>query len=187
MQILTLLFSALCHDLGKATTTWKDPADNRWKAPGHAQEGEAPTRSFLEKIGFGEKMINAVIPLVREHMCHIGVSPTVRLVRRLSARLAPATITQLIRLIEADHSGRPPLPGKCPDTAKQILELAAQLAIEDSKPVSLLGGRNLLGIIPPGPAMGSILNQLYEEQLDGGFSTVEQGIERAREIVAGSG
>jgi len=30
--------------------------------------------------------------------------------------------------------------------------------------------------------MGSILNQLYEEQLDGAFSTIEQGIERAGEL-----
>jgi len=179
---LILLFAALCHDLGKATTTWQDPADGRWKAPKHAQAGEAPTRSFLSSIGFAEKVINLVVPLVREHMCHIGVSVTDRFVRRLSTRLAPASVNQLVRLIEADHSGRPPLPKNCPQEAQDILKVAAHLAIEDGKPRPIIAGRHLLGIVEPGPAMGSILNQLYEEQLDGAFSTIEQGIERAGEL-----
>lgn len=181
-----LLLAALCHDLGKATTTWKDPADNRWRAPRHAQQGEQPSRSLLARFGFGEKVAQLVVPLVREHMCHVGASPNRRFVRRLSARLAPATLKQVVQLIEADHSGRPPLPPQCPVAAQQILALAARLDIENGKPKPLVSGRDLMTWCEPGPAMGAILKQLYEEQLDGVFATREQGIERARVKAGGS-
>ncbi len=51
-------------------------------------------------------------------------------VRRLAMRLAPATITQLLRLIEADYSGRPPLPTGLPEGAIRIRAMAGAQAVE---------------------------------------------------------
>jgi hypothetical protein len=41
-------------------------------------------------------------------------------VRRLLKRLEPASFPQLIRLIQADLRGRPPLAGELPDSVRQL-------------------------------------------------------------------
>ena len=66
--------------------------------------------SFLDRIGIKSAIVDQVVPLVENHLAHssIGMDVTPRAVRRLAVRLAPASIAQLMRLIEADASGRPP-------------------------------------------------------------------------------
>jgi len=63
---LVLVLSALCHDLGKATTTIVE--DGRIKSPGHAKAGEKLTESLLTSMGFSDKVIERVVPLVVCHM-----------------------------------------------------------------------------------------------------------------------
>lgn len=69
---LVLIFAALCHDFGKATTTKLEfkakynrevITSNR-----HAQEGVSISNNFLRSIGCPEKIIERVLPLVKEHM-----------------------------------------------------------------------------------------------------------------------
>ena len=149
---LILVIAALCHDLGKATTTFIK--NGRIVSPGHAKAGEALTISFLEKIGFvrTSNVTKQVVPLVVEHMSHIGVEVNERFVRRLSDRVAPSNLNQLVRLMEADHSGRSPLPKKCPENAKTILEVAKQLQVVDGKPKPIIMGRHLIDLgMKPGP------------------------------------
>jgi tRNA nucleotidyltransferase (CCA-adding enzyme) len=67
---LILVLSALCHDLGKSTTTTVE--DGRIKSPRHAQEGKNPTISLLTLMGFGDKIIEKVVPLVLCHMDHLN-------------------------------------------------------------------------------------------------------------------
>jgi tRNA nucleotidyltransferase (CCA-adding enzyme) len=86
-------------------------------------------RKFLASIGIKSSIVERVVPLVENHLQHIrlasngGITPAA--VRQLADRLAPATIRELTFLIEADQSGRPPLPGGLPIQAQQILTLAA--------------------------------------------------------------
>ena len=54
----TLMWSALCHDLGKPEKTTKD--DGRIIAHGHDKAGEEPTRSFMARLtenGFTEDIV----------------------------------------------------------------------------------------------------------------------------------
>ena len=55
-----------------------------------------------------------MVPLVENHLAHTAFADAEvypRAIRRLAAQLAPmANIKQLAWLIEADYSGRPPLP-----------------------------------------------------------------------------
>jgi tRNA nucleotidyltransferase (CCA-adding enzyme) len=174
-QRAVLLFAALCHDLGKPATT-ATGADGRIRSPGHAQAGVEMTEALLHRIGCPRALIAQVTPLVREHMAHISMQVSDRTVRRLALRLAPATIRQWGRLVEADHSGRPPLPASNPGAT--IVALAEQLSVSTGRPTPILQGRDLIAIgMQPGPALGELLNRAYLAQIDGAFDSVETGLE----------
>jgi tRNA nucleotidyltransferase (CCA-adding enzyme) len=50
----------------------------------------------------------------------------------------------------------------------------------------VLLGRHVLALgVQPGPRVGKILKTVYEEQLDGAITTIDQAIARARELVGG--
>jgi tRNA nucleotidyltransferase (CCA-adding enzyme) len=173
-QRALLLFAALCHDLGKPTTTTIG-TNGRIGSPGHAQAGVELTNALLRQIGCPRALIAQTVPLVREHMAHIGMQIGDRAVRRLALRLAPATITQWDRLIEADHSGRPPLPASNPGAP--IAALAAQLNVSTGRPTPILQGRHLIATgMTPGPELGAALERAYHAQIDGAFDSVEDGL-----------
>jgi tRNA nucleotidyltransferase (CCA-adding enzyme) len=172
-----LVFSALTHDLAKAGTTALRERNGvlRWTAHGHEGAGGPLARAFLERIGIKPAIVDQVVPLVENHLAHSSLrnDVTPRTVRRLALRLAPANITQLIRLIEADHSGRPPLPAELPDSAVRIRDMAAAQAVATKPQSALILGRHVLPYFDnqPGPHIGEITRAAYEAQTDGAFST----------------
>jgi tRNA nucleotidyltransferase (CCA-adding enzyme) len=177
-----LLFSALTHDFAKAGTTALRERDGRlrWTAYGHEAAAGPLARAFLERIGIKPAIVEQVIPLVENHLAHSSLrnDVTPRSVRRLALRLAPASITQLIRLIEADHSGRPPIPPGLPESAIRIRDMAAAQAVETKPQPPLILGRHVLPYFDnrPGPHIGEITRAAYEAQTDGVFSTVEEAL-----------
>lgn len=173
-QRAVLLFAALCHDFGKPATTTQD-GDGRIRARGHDRAGVAPTESFLERIGAPRALGTRVVRLVREHLVHLGAQPTARTIRRLAVRLNPASIEEWDRLVEADHSGRPPLPPGNP--ARPFTEVARQLGVARARPEPLIQGRHLLAAgMEEGPAIGALVRRAYRAQIDGAFETVEEGL-----------
>lgn len=170
---ITLILAALCHDLGKPTTTMRR-ADGRIVSPGHAEAGDAPTRRFLASIGCPARVVQRVRVLVREHMTHTSISGEVspRQVRRLAERLGLGgeQIAQLARLVEADYSGRPPLPGGMPEAMATAVRQAGALGVTTTPPPALLAGRHLVAAgYLPGPSLGVILRAARTAQLDGVF------------------
>ena len=164
---VVLMFAALCHDLGKAVTT---VFEGRWKSLGHCEAGVPLSRQFLQRIGCPEWIIEQVEPLVAEHLVHVQHEITPRAVRRLSERLGKASITQLIRLVEADMNGRPPLPKGLPASAVRLAELSRELEVERSRPQPLLLGRHLIALgHAPDVWFREVLSECYQAQLDGIF------------------
>ncbi len=143
-----LLFSALTHDFAKPQTTQMRERNGvlRWTAHGHEAAGGPVARAFLERIGIKASIVDHVVPLVENHLAHSSLrnDVTPRTVRRLALRLVPASITQLLRLIEADHSGRPPLPAGLPESAIRIREMAEAQAVTSMPLGSLILGRHVL-------------------------------------------
>jgi tRNA nucleotidyltransferase (CCA-adding enzyme) len=169
-----LLFAALCHDLGKPATTVLNER-GEYRSPGHAQAGVAPSIDLLRRIGAPQRLADQIIPLVREHMAHLMREVTPRAVRRLAVRLAPATIVQWERLLEADYSGRPPCPPGRPGAA--IATMAGDVAIAEGPPQPLVQGRDLLAAgYAAGPHLGRLLRAAYAAQIDGAFDTTEAGV-----------
>ena len=175
-----ILLAALCHDFGKPSTT--QFFDGRIRSHGHEQAGKAPTQAFLTSIGCPVKLQERIIPLVTEHLAHLNITSDKSL-RRLAVRIHPATIKELLLVIEADASGRPPLPGGLPDGAKTMASMANTLNLESEKPKPILLGRHLLDLgVPPGIQMGFQLKDMFERQLDGEFSDLESGIELWKQL-----
>lgn len=168
-----LVLAALCHDLGKPAVTKE--AGGRVTSPGHAGRVE-PIEAFLGRIAAPGRCRDRLLVLCRHHLDHIGFSGSAAQMRRLARALEAAgeALPMLARLIEADHSGRPPLPKGPPETLVRMLEVARAVAVEAAAPKPLLLGRHLLELgLAPGPRMGEILRAAYEAQLDGAFETAE--------------
>jgi tRNA nucleotidyltransferase (CCA-adding enzyme) len=178
-----LLFAALSHDFAKATTTTLRARAGRmrWSAYGHEIDGGPMTRKFLERIGIKSAIVDQVEPLVESHMVttSIGREPSARAVRRLAMRLAPATIAQLLRVIEADYSGRPPLPQGLPEGAARIREIAEAQAVKEGPQPPLILGRHVLPYFDgrPGVHIGEVTRAAYEAQADGEFSNESEALE----------
>jgi tRNA nucleotidyltransferase (CCA-adding enzyme) len=65
-----------------------------------------------------------------------------------------------------------------------FIERARGLGVEHQPPPPLLLGRHLLELgLSPGPRVGDVLKQVYEKQLDGAITSVDEGIEEARRIL----
>ena len=181
-QRVVLLLAALCHDLGKATTT--EFLDGRWRAHGHCDAGVPLAQQFLARIGCPLAIIETVLPQVQEHLVHTQRDISPRLVRRLALRLAPATIEQLLHLVEADMSGRPPLPGGLPASARQLAEIAHGLALHGQKPQPILLGRYLIARgFTPSEWFGEVLALCFEAQLEGTFTELEDGLRFLDELL----
>jgi len=163
-----LLFSSLCHDLGKPLCTATDES-GAICSPGHSEAGIPPAKRLMRKIGAPARLFEYIRPLVLDHITHLHGQPTPRAVRRLAHRLEPANITLWEMLVEADASGRHPAPPSRP--ALPWLRQATEMCHHYSPPQAIVNGKLLLQleITAPGPRMGKIIKHAYSAQLEGAF------------------
>ena len=175
---MAAMFGALCHDMGKVVTTEKSSI-GRWISHGHDIAGEPFARSFMESIGAPKQLTERVVEIVKEHMVHVHTDkPTKRFVRRFLNRLNNASFEDIMIIVEADHSGRPPLPKSIPDKMLMIRDIVEEIGAE-IKPI--LMGRHLIDLgVKPGIEMGQFLRSAFEVQLDGYFQNEEEAIEWAK-------
>jgi tRNA nucleotidyltransferase (CCA-adding enzyme) len=170
----------LCHDFGKPATTTMDYG--RITSRGHEPQGEAPTRRFLERLTNQNDLINEVVPLVLYHLrprALFDANASDSAVRRLAKQVQ--RIDRLVRVARADHAGRPPKPFDGFPAGSWLLERARRLEVEDQAPTPLVTGRHLLELgMLPGPHLGEVLDDCYEAQLDGLFTTLDGGLVFAR-------
>jgi tRNA nucleotidyltransferase (CCA-adding enzyme) len=86
----------------------------------------------------------------------------------------------LARLACADCLGRAPGVFNC-DAMDWFLERASALGVEHQPPAPILLGRHVLALgIEPGPRVGKIVQAVYEQQLEGTVTTLEEAIAAAR-------
>ena len=173
-----LLFASLCHDIGKPGTTFCDTG--RWRSPGHCEASVGLTDKFLKSINAPMRLTRRIKEMVGEHMIHVySKTPTMRMARRLLARLNHASIDDVMMTIEADHSGRPPLPGGLPEGAKTIREMALEMG---NRIEPLILGRHLIEMgMKPGNDFGVILKDAFKAQVEGSFEDIDSGLEWVRE------
>src|SRR6185503_2657352 len=182
----TVMLATLCHDLGKPATTCFE--DGRLRSRGHEEAGLDPTRRVLDRWNvhtlLGYDVRGQVLALVGNHLKpgqlyddRERVSDGA--VRRLAARCEPAL---LYRVARADCLGR---TGDFPPVAMEwFLERVHALDVAERPPEPLLRGRDVLALgVPPGPEVGRIVRAVYERQLDGAVTTLDEAREEARRLV----
>jgi tRNA nucleotidyltransferase (CCA-adding enzyme) len=170
---LRVVLGALCHDLGKPATTAFE--DGRWRSKEHESEGDAPTRSFLLRLGAPHALIDDVVALVRDHLKPFQLHREREQVsdgalRRLALRV---DIPRLVRLARADHFGRTTADALERDdpASPWLLAQAQRLDVEAKKPQSILLGRHLIAAgLKPGVHFKRILEDAFAAQLDGVFA-----------------
>jgi tRNA nucleotidyltransferase (CCA-adding enzyme) len=163
--------AVLAHDFGKPETTQREVKRGvlRIVSPGHEAAGVLRAETFLERIDAPQAVVRRVAPLVREHLAGMQ-EMTPRAIRRLARRLAPENVEGLAIVMTADAMGRPPLPAVVPPSVIALLEQARHEEVQAAAPVRVLLGRHLVELgLPPGPAIGAVLDFAYEAQLDGAF------------------
>lgn len=170
---LTVLYAALCHDLGKAVTTISESSGIH--SYGHEHAGEPIARSMMKRITRNKELINKVAKLVLLHMepLHFimnNAKPAAY--KRLAHKLYPdVNIAMLLKVATADRrgrNGRCSLPLEIEDTGLQLFaQRAEQAQVVHEREPALLKGKDFLDIVSPGPLLGKMVAKAYELQLEG--------------------
>ena len=186
-RLATIMLAAVCHDLGKPKTT--AIIDGRIKSPNHEAMGVEPTTRILDRFNVntldGFDVRAQVLGLVSEHLrpsAFYKAKDTVTdgAFRRLAQKV---DLELLVRFARADCHGR---TGVFDCSAMDwFIERARSLGVEHKPPTPILLGRHLIELgVEPGPRMGEILKAVYELQLDGTVTNLEQAREEAKKVLA---
>jgi tRNA nucleotidyltransferase (CCA-adding enzyme) len=184
-RLLTVMLGALCHDLGKPATT--AVIDGRIRSMDHEQAGIDPTVRLLDRLNVhtidGYDVRTQTIRIVADHLKpgmffkagNVGDGAFRRLAQKVDMEL-------LARVARADCLGR----GGIFDCSAMVwlIERARTLGVEHRAPDPLLKGRHLLELgVAPGPRVGKLLQQVYERQLDGAITSLDEAIAEAKELL----
>lgn len=177
-----LVMSVLLHDVAKPLCTEIKEKHGRMcvTSEGHEQMGKMVSIEFLQRIGFYEELISPIEKLVANHLFGVSannipsISGKVKAVKKLSKRLHPATIKQLMYVMDADTNGRGGTEWKEPTGHKELSEIAVELSVTEKQYEFLLFGRHLIKKgLKPGLIFGTILKQAEEAQINGEFGDLE--------------
>jgi tRNA nucleotidyltransferase (CCA-adding enzyme) len=179
-RTMTLMLAIILHDLGKISTGVRDEERNHVHFHGHNKASVPLAEKVLSRITNETKLIKEVLELIECHMMPYlcfkdGVKR--KTVRRLALK---CNVPLLMKLHLADKCSR----GTDLDTSyvDEILDMYDDIQNE-IKP--LVKGRHLIEHLnmTPGKHFGKILKEIFEVQLDGIITTVEEGIQWVKDNV----
>ena len=176
-EALTVMLGALAHDFGKPHVT--EFIEGRLRSRGHEAAGKEPAEAFLSSIGIEGIVQQKVAKIVVSHLdpSMLFIQNVLKerkndvadgAVRRLAARIFPATIRELALVAKTDHYGRGTfVDAENPQqlllsdgfpAGEWIIARARHLEVEKSKPAPLLRGTDLLTCgLRPGKVFGEII------------------------------
>ena len=184
-RLATIMLSAVCHDLGKPATTAM--IAGRVRSPGHEAAGVPLATAILDRLNVNTldnfDVRTQVLGITAEHLRPSAFykqkdTVTDGAFRRLAQKV---NLELLVRFDRADCHGR---AGTFDCSAMDwFIERARTLGVEHKPPSPILLGRHLLALgVKPGPRMGEILRAVYELQLDGVVTTLEEAQARAQQL-----
>jgi tRNA nucleotidyltransferase (CCA-adding enzyme) len=200
---VAVMLATLCHALGNpcAADTTSDHSSAASESAAHNQSTSSKTAAarertlaMLERLGLytlaGYDVRAQVLALMREQN-----QPREFYARR--EQTTDGDFRRLARRVEIDLLYRVAkawaLASRAPASADDVAVKAAdwfiararELGVEHGPPAPLLLGRHLLDMgIVPGPAMGELLRQVYDLQLDGQILTLDEAHAAARRLLA---
>ena len=181
---------ALFHDAGKPPTRAVHPKTGDWWFPDHAEVGARLTRQALVRLRFSSREIERALHLVRVHMDMLPPEAGDAAVRRWIRRIGEENVWDLYRIHLADWRGNRLRGDPEPlvvmyRRVRQVLREAHALKRADLA----IDGHDLIAMgIPPGPAVGEILETLLQRVVDDpALNTRERLRSAAQEIAAERG
>lgn len=161
-----LPWAVLLHDVAKPVTASRDPATGSIHFYGHERVGAEMARAILERLRFPRKQIDEIVKAVRYHMQFKDA----REMRKSTLRrlLLRPTFPLELELHRLDCVGSHGALDVYEFLAEQTRELERRPAIRPP----LLKGDDLLALgMKPGPALGALLAEVREKQLQDELKT----------------
>ncbi|MDP2055486.1 MAG: HD domain-containing protein [Acidobacteriota bacterium] len=182
-RLATIMLGAVCHDLGKPLTTAL--IDGRVRSPGHEAAGVPLATAILDRLNVHSldnfDVRAQVLGITAEHLRPSAFhkqkdTVTDGAFRRLAQKV---NLELLVRFGRADCHGR---TGTFDCSAMDwFIDRARALGVEHKPPAPILLGRHLIELgVAPGPRMGEILRAVYELQLDGAVTTLDEAVVEAK-------
>ena len=165
----SLAWAALLHDVAKPRTASRDPNTRIIHFYGHERLGAEMAATLLERLRFPRKQIDEIVAAVRYHMQFKDAFK----MRKATLRrmLMRPTFPLELELHRLDCLGS----HRMLDVYKFV---AAERAGLDEKPhlvPPLMTGNDLIALgMKPGPAMGQLLHEIREKQLQDELKTKAQ-------------
>jgi len=173
-----LAFSALLHDVGKPRTS-KTESNGRIRFFGHEGVGARMAEEILRRLRFSNDDIGAITACIANHMAFKD-APHMR-VSTLKRMLARPTFSEELELHRIDCTSS---HGQL-DIHAFLQDKLSEFSQEEIKPKPLVTGHDLQQLgAKPGPAMGKILHQLMDEQLEGKITDRTGALTRAKELLS---
>jgi tRNA nucleotidyltransferase (CCA-adding enzyme) len=193
---LAVVLGTLCHDLGKPSTT----AFRNERVISHAHDtaGVEIADTFLNRLDvhrIDDYHVHAQVLALVEHHLKPAMLFNANMGRTVSdsafRRLALKVDFELLALVaRADTLGRVPLGATLTVNPARVaaidwfVERAAHLQVTHAGPTPLLLGRHLLDLgLSPGPRIGAICRAVFELQLDGQVTTLDEARSAAQGLI----
>lgn len=167
--------STLLHDIGKPTVARGEGEKRTFF--NHEVVGAAIAKTVAKRLKLSKKEEEKLITLVRWHQFTVDERQTDSAIRRFIRNVGKENLDDMLALRVGDRLG-----GGARETSWRLEKFKKRLEEVQIQPFSVtdlkINGHDVMQIlnIPPGPRVGQILNQIFEE-------VVEKKIENEREIL----
>jgi len=164
-----LSWAVLLHDIAKPQTASRDPVTGAIHFYEHERLGADMAEALLERLRFPRKQIDAVVKAVRCHM-QFKDAPKMRkaTLRRMLMRPTFPLELQLHRVDCLGSHGQL-------EIHDFLIEQSKKLEAQPEMRPPLLTGKDLLAMgMKPGPALGALLNEIREKQLQDELQSAAQ-------------
>jgi len=175
----SLAWAVLLHDIAKPVTASRDEAGGSIHFYGHERIGAEMAEQILQRLRFPKKQIDEIVQAVRCHM-QFKDEPEMRkaTLRRMLLRPTFPLELELHRLDCLGSHGRL-------DIYDFLVAQQAELKNRPQIQPPLLHGDDLIALgMKPGPAMGALLAEIRDKQLQDELTTPEEAREWARARLA---
>jgi poly(A) polymerase len=178
----SLPWAVILHDIGKPPTSLRDAATGKIHFYEHEKVGAVLAEKILQRLRFPKKQIEEIVACVRQHMQFKDVKQMRKAtLRRLLLR---ETFPLELELHRLDCLGSHGDLGHYEFLVEQAAELKRKPAIRPP----LLTGKDLIKLgMKPGPAMGALLNEIREQQLQDELKTPRQARQWAKSRIENAG
>jgi hypothetical protein len=152
----------------------------RIRATAHENAGIEEARRFLYRLTEEHDFIESILPLVEHHLKpsqFYKQRAKAGAIRRLATKV---NIEELVLVAKADFLGRATKEAKSGiyEAGKWLIEKAENLKVARKPLDCLVQGRDLIALgLEPSPKFKTILEDVYEHQMEGEFKSREQALD----------